>query len=306
MYTLWSFCKQRYTADASELKTQAVESMPPEARQTLTERIVQTLEDGNNTDDSNTHENNVERLLEEVEGDLEQANKELTTLENKEEFISLRIRKYQALLKDQDAHLKELHERKSPQTQTDTPSSCSEEEKEEEEHHRQQQEQHYQEQVQKQQKHKEALGKVVDIHMDILKHVKDCKRTIAILEQKKYELTKVTKQCREFLVMAEEAEREQQLGVVGDNTIATSELMEMAPLTIPENRNGNNADTAGESSGVDEEAGLSTATENDSDTEKSGLLVPPTGKLELPVGEEGMDETPTSVEPKELEANSAA
>ena len=297
MYTLWSFCKQRYTADASELKTQAVESMPPEARQSLTEKIVQTLEDdpGNNNNNNNnnnhTHEN-VEHLLEEVDGDLEQANTQLAALEEKEEFISLRIRKYQTLLKEQDAHLQELHERK-PQP-TDTTPSCIEEE----EH--QLQEHHYQEQVQKQQKHKVALGKVVDVHMDILKHVKDCKRTIATLEQKKSELIKVTKQCREFLVMAEEAEREQQLGMVEDDS---NEVMEMAPLTIPED---------GESSGagaapflVDEEAGESTATKTDNgaDAEKSGHLAPPTRKLELPVGEEGMEETPTAIEPEELEAS---
>ena len=75
----------------------------------------------------------------------------------------------------------------------------------------------HEEKLEKQQKNKEALGKVVDVHLSILKSIKDCNREIASLEQKRSELTIVTKQCREFLVMAEEAEREQQLGIVDAN-----------------------------------------------------------------------------------------
>ena len=319
MYTLWSLCKQRYTVvdTSSELQAQqqAVESMPPEARKTLTERIVQTLapesdpdsyQHNNNNDSENVaavppHSNssNVERLLEEVEGDLETAQKQLSALEGKEEFISVRIRKYQALLKDQDTHLKKLNERHLSQGET----AASEEEQP-------QQQQHYHEQVQKQQKHKEALGKVVDIHMDILKHIKDCKRNITTLQNKKNELTNITKQCREFLVMATEAEREQQMGIVmGDDTsdVELGQTTEMAPLNISqeESRMVNMVESDPTATLIDEETRDSNVVEGDckdgnTDVKKSELPLQSAASsatVEVPIGAEGLEEIPAKVEP---------
>ncbi|CAB9500607.1 expressed unknown protein [Seminavis robusta] len=196
MWSLWDYCKQRYSS--RDLKTQT-ESMDAVTRQSLTQKIVETL---NDPGDAEQGGENVEEMLSKIEVELTQANTTLTTLEGKEEFLSIRIRKYQQLLKEQDEHLNSSNNQNNDSTSATTSHTNNTE---------------HPEKLEKQQKNKEALGKVVDVHLTILKSIKDCQRIIASLEQKKFELTNVTKQCREFLVMAEEAEREQQLGVVVDN-----------------------------------------------------------------------------------------
>lgn len=335
MYTLWSFCKNRY-AD-TDLKAQAG-AMPAEMRHSLTQKIVQTLDDdgeGNNGTDGEGNDatvagENVEAILERVELDLTKANQQLATLEEKEEFISVRIRKYQEMLKKQDGHLKDLQERQQQQ-QNDNDDNVQEGDGDQEisTASKEQQQQHYEEQVAKQQKHKDALGKVVDIHMDILKHVKDCTRTIATLEQKKYELTRMTQKCREFLVMAEEAEREQQLGIIVDGEDADDlALMEIAPLNNTAAGDKNSApDQQNTAAGqvaplIDEEAvgsvveesgdsGDTPASTATTTTQKEEVLAKSdanreTRTLEVPAarGDE-MAVVPTDVEPEELEASAA-
>jgi hypothetical protein len=197
MFTLWGYCKQRYASN--DLKSQT-QSLPTETRQSLTQKIVETL---NAHDEEDGSGDNVECMLAKLEVELEQGNQQLKHLEDKEEFLVVRIRKYQELLKAQDEHLQNI--------------KISTGECESDQLQQQQQQQQYQEKLNKQQKNKEALGKVLDVHLTIVKKMKDCKRTIATLEQKKHELTNVTKACRQFLVLAEEAEREQQLGIVNDD-----------------------------------------------------------------------------------------
>ena len=259
--------------------------MPAEARQSLTEKIVQTLDDSNDGGVGGEHVN-VEHLLEQVEMDLTKANEQLAVLEDKEEFISVRIQKYQGLLKKQAEHLMELQERQQQQAKESENNDTDEQQ--------QLQQHHIQEQVQKQQTHREALGKVVDTHMDILKHIKDCKRTILALEHKKHELTNVTKKCREFLVMAEEAEREQQLGVVGSEEHDNNDLtmMEMAPAPV----------MVDEEAAGSEEAPLA---EHDMVADKDELLGSATAAetLEVPSGGNEVQEVPAMVEPEELEAS---
>jgi chromosome segregation ATPase len=223
MYTLWGYCKQRYAAN--DLKSQT-QSLPPETRQSLTQKIVETLnatpnnngEENNDVEDGGASSDNVEDMLTKLEVELEQGNQQLQHLEDKEQFLAVRIRKYQELLKEQDDHLQKI---KITKTTTATTSD-----------HQQQQ---YQEKVDKQQKNKEALGKVLDVHLTIMKKIKDCRRTIATLEQKKHELTNITKQCRQFLVLAEEAEREQQMGIVNEDEDENDhnglQLVEHAPTT---------------------------------------------------------------------------
>merc|ERR1712232_1364972 len=82
---------------------------------------------------------------------------------------------------------------------------------------------HHQEQVAKFEKHKEGLMKIIDIHLDILKNIKNCKRTIDYLETKKIDLISTIKKCRQFLIFSSELEREQQLGIITDNVGADAD-----------------------------------------------------------------------------------
>lgn len=171
--------------------------MPAAARLSLAEEVATTLGDPQDAESGD----NVEAVLAYVERDLETSNEQLSKAEEKEQFLATRIKKYNSMLKQQDEYIQQL---------------------ESEQHGN---EQHYREQVEKQQKNKEALGKVVDVHIQILKNCKELKHTIAALEMKRAQLTNTTKQFRNFLVMAEEAEREHQAGVESD-----FEMREMEPL----------------------------------------------------------------------------
>lgn len=239
------------------MRTQT-ESMDAETRQSLTQKIVQTLDEGGGQDEEDGSEN-VEDLLDKVELELEAVHRQLVQREEKEQFLALRIHKYQELLKQQGDHLEELHQR--IELYSDDAS---------EDDQRAAEQVHYEEQLQKQTSHREALGKVIDVHLTVLKGIKDCQRTIATLEQKKYELKNVTKKCREFLVMAEEAEREQQLGILGDDDNHDLQ-MEMAPMVVKDedsrhetaeataSRAADATEESPDGSGEDEETGLEQA-----------------------------------------------
>ena len=177
--------------------------MPSQQRHSLAEEVAQSLGDAH---DPETGEN-VEAILLRVEEDLETSNKQLAQSEEKERFLATRIKKYNQLLKQQEEHLQKLK---------DDPE----------------QQEHYQEQLKKQQSNKEALGKVVDVHIQILKNCKEIKYTIAKLEQKRAQLTNTTKQFREFLVMAEETEREQLAGVESDLEMNEMESLHDGAATI--------------------------------------------------------------------------
>lgn len=216
MYTLFS-CFKRYN---STLRSQA-EAMSPETRQSLTQKIVETLNEGG--DDVEGGSENVEAILDQVQADLKVAQQKLAALEEKDLFLDTRIKKYTAMLQEQQEHLDQLQEQMDVRRNEDNEDQQAAERL------------HYEEQAAKSQKHREALGKVVDVHMDILKSIKDCKRTIATLEEKEEELKAVTQKCREFLVLAEEAERERQFGIVADeNDFDVKEVQPMVAAAAAE------------------------------------------------------------------------
>ena len=325
MWTLWTYCKSRYSEN--DLKTQT-ENMPAETRQSLTEKIAQTLDEAH-SDEDGVEGRNMQDVLDQVELDLESANKQLKVFEGKEDFLAVRIRKYQEALKQQEEHLEELRkhqEENESNNESNSESNGKDEETKEQEQRIQQKRQHYQEQVEKQLKNKEALGKVVDIHMGILKHIKGSKRTIAGLEQKKYDLTIDIKKCREFLVMAEEAEREQQRGILGNaaddgsengNRADTNDLamMEVAPLGDSGQLGESKYDSQQQSAEGDEEAAdldsksiEGKAEKHDENVSKAlteDLAVTPqdgttkSTTLEVPTGAQHIETIP-KVEPEEL------
>jgi len=310
MFSLWSCFQKRY-AD-TDLKTQA-STVPPEARQSLAEKIVQTLDENGGIDGDSEK---VEEMLAQVEKDLEQANQQLKSLEEKEEFISVRIAKYQLLLKQQDERLLQMQKQQQEQQQEQEQPS-----------HRQR----YQEQLDKQQANKEALGKVLDVHLGILRNVKESKRTVAVLEQKKYDLKQMTKKCRQFLITAEEVEREQHLGITEANNSSHNLPLaaEMVPLNTATDAatDGNNDKESDKEPAllVDEEAaqacdgqnsdakplcsddGISANTSTtaggiaDENRETDAEVT--SSKLEVPVGEgdeKCFNQEPELVEPKEI------
>lgn len=217
MYTLFS-CFKRYNAT---LRSQT-EAMSPETRQSLTQKIVETLNEGGSDVEGGSE--NVEAILDQVRADLLVAQQQLAALEEKDRFLDTRIKKYTSMLQEQEEHLKQLQQQIDVRGNEDNADQQAAEQL------------HYEEQAAKSQKHREALGKVVDVHMDILKNIKSSKRTIATLEEKETELKAVTQKCREFLVMAEEAEREQQFGIVSqdENEFNAMEVEPMVALAAKE------------------------------------------------------------------------